>query len=93
MRRLIQRTAPALNDALPSWADHACEMSKKCQIPKIQKITTMKTILSILTLAALSTGAFAGEACKKCCADKGKSCATCCKDVGKKCGKDCCKVE
>jgi hypothetical protein len=61
---------------------------------KTQKqITTMKTILSILTLAALSTGAFAGDACKKCCADKGKSCATCCKDAGKKCGKDCCKGE
>ena len=51
----------------------------------------MKTILSILALAALSTSLIAGEACKKCCADKGKSCATCCKDAGKTCGKDCCK--
>ncbi len=51
----------------------------------------MKTILSCLALAALATGAFAGDACKKCCADKGKSCATCCKDAGKVCGKDCCK--
>jgi len=51
----------------------------------------MKTILSFLTLAALSTSAFSGEACKKCCADKGKSCAECCKDAGKTCGKECCK--
>lgn len=51
----------------------------------------MKTILSILTLAALSTAALAGDACKKCCADKGKPCAECCKEAGKKCGKDCCK--
>ncbi len=53
----------------------------------------MKTILSLLTLAALSTSAFAGEACKKCCEDKGKTCASCCKDAGKACGKDCCKEE
>lgn len=53
----------------------------------------MKTLFSILALAALSSSAFAGEACKKCCADKGKSCAACCKDAGKTCGKDCCKEE
>lgn len=53
----------------------------------------MKTLFSILALAALSSSAFAGEACKKCCADKGKSCAECCKDAGKTCGKDCCKEE
>jgi hypothetical protein len=51
----------------------------------------MKTILSIFTLATLSTSLMAGEACKKCCSDKGKSCAECCKDAGKTCGKDCCK--
>jgi hypothetical protein len=51
----------------------------------------MKTILSILALAALSTSLMAGEACKKCCSDKGKSCAECCKDAGKTCGKDSCK--
>lgn len=51
----------------------------------------MKTILSLIALAAISGSAFAGEACKKCCADKGKTCATCCKDAGKACGKDCCK--
>ncbi len=51
----------------------------------------MKTILSLIALAAISSSAFAGEACKKCCADKGKTCATCCKDAGKTCGKDCCK--
>lgn len=53
----------------------------------------MKTFLSILALAALSTAGFAGDACKKCCADKGKTCAECCKDKGKVCGKDCCKAE
>ncbi len=53
----------------------------------------MKTILTLLSIAAISTGAFAGDACKKCCADKGKSCAECCKDKGKTCGKDCCKEE
>lgn len=51
----------------------------------------MKTILSLLTIAALSSSAaFAGEACKKCCSDKGKTCASCCKDAGKACGKECC---
>ena len=52
----------------------------------------MKTILSLLTLAALSTSAaFAGgEACKKCCSEKGKTCAECCKDEKKSCA-DCCK--
>ncbi len=53
----------------------------------------MKTILTLLSIAAISTGAFAGESCKKCCSDKGKSCAECCKDKGKTCGKDCCKEE
>jgi hypothetical protein len=51
----------------------------------------MKTLLYLLALTALTTGACAGEACKKCCADKGKSCVECCKDQGKTCGKDCCK--
>ena len=39
----------------------------------------MKTILSLLTLAALSTSAFAGEgdACKECCKDE-KACKDCC---------------
>lgn len=58
---------------------------------KLLKHFIMKTILSCLALAALATGAFAGDACKKCCADNGKSCAACCKDAGKVCGKDCCK--
>lgn len=53
----------------------------------------MKTVLSLLTLAALSTSAFAGDACKKCCESKGKTCASCCKDTGKACGKDCCVKE
>jgi hypothetical protein len=51
----------------------------------------MKTLLSLLALTAFSTGAFAGDACKKCCSDKGKTCVECCKDQGKTCGKDCCK--
>jgi hypothetical protein len=51
----------------------------------------MKTLFSILSIIALSSSAFAGEVCKKCCSDKGKSCAECCKDAGKTCGKDCCK--
>jgi hypothetical protein len=51
----------------------------------------MKTLLSLLALTALSTSAFAGDTCKKCCADKGKTCVECCKDQGKVCGKDCCK--
>lgn len=51
----------------------------------------MKTILTTLAIAALSTILFAGEACKKCCSDKGKTCAECCKDAGKTCGKECCK--
>ncbi len=51
----------------------------------------MKTFLTLLALTTLSAGAFAGDACKKCCADKGKTCVECCKDQGKVCGKDCCK--
>lgn len=55
----------------------------------------MKSILTLLAMSAmaLSNTAFAGDACKKCCADKGKTCAECCKDKGKTCGKDCCKEE
>jgi len=67
---------------------------RQCNVLKTNKIylkIIMKTLLSLLALTALTTGAFAGEACKKCCADKGKSCAECCKDQGKTCGKDCCK--
>lgn len=70
---------------------HVSEKLAQVQTSNTNIFLIMKTILSILALSALSTSLFAGDACKKCCADKGKSCATCCKDAGKACGKDCCK--
>ena len=89
LRRSIMTSQPALlAPANPSGSTSVYSFQTQLNIS-----TIMKTILSLLTLAALSTGAFAGEACKKCCSDKGKTCATCCKDAGKECGKACCKEE
>lgn len=87
LRRSIMTSQPALlAPAHPSGSKSVNSFQTQLNIS-----TIMKTILSLIALAAISGSAFAGEACKKCCADKNKTCATCCKDAGKACGKDCCK--
>lgn len=83
---LAPKSAPLFTGYLMPKVREISQRNPKSNFPNI-----MKTILSILALAALSTSLMAGEACKKCCSDKGKSCAECCKDAGKTCGKDCCK--
>jgi hypothetical protein len=60
------------------------------QVFKNQILQIMKTILSLLTLAALSTSAFAGEARGTCCQPASPCCAQCCDDCGTGLCSGCC---